>query len=68
MGSNCYDHHHSKSDFSVSLSILSKFGEFLFSTLVSHVFPFAKAEEAFKTAGNKREDKAVKVVIDIESV
>lgn len=66
IGSNCYDHAHSTSDFAVALSILSRHGRFLYDYLVSHEFPLKNAQEAFNTANGKEDTKSVKVVFCLE--
>lgn len=42
--------------------MLSKYGQFLYTNLVTHSFPLEKAKEAFSTANSKETEAAVKVV------
>eukprot|EP01126_Amoeba_proteus_P058420 TRINITY_DN7535_c0_g1_i3.p2 TRINITY_DN7535_c0_g1~~TRINITY_DN7535_c0_g1_i3.p2 ORF type:complete len:127 (+),score=38.44 TRINITY_DN7535_c0_g1_i3:923-1303(+) len=66
VGSMCYDG--VSSDFTVSLSILEKFGKEIFETLVTHVIAFSEenVEKAFRIANDKRGAHSLKVVIRLE--
>jgi threonine dehydrogenase-like Zn-dependent dehydrogenase len=64
-GACCYNHCHSRSDFSLALSILSEIGEALYALLVTHTYPLQLVEEAFRTACTKGTGGAIKVVFKL---